>query len=330
MIRIVSRVAVGFRRGLAVADPPVVVIGAPAGAPPGPTVAVLANIHGDEVNGVYAAHALADALEGQLAAGAVALYPSCNPQGLSLRTRHVPPDDTDLNRLFPGNPRGLWSAKLAAAIWRDLGLRRPDVVIDLHSDSANAIPYVIVDRPVRLPWERRAALAERMESLARATGLTVLREYPDDAYLQYGLDHSLAGAVVNQLGVPALTLEVGPRRSVDAAAVATLRDAVLRVLAALGMWRAPIAAPAWTAPGGPWRRAPGPRARRSGLVVPGVPVGAVVEAGAPVAVVVGLDGVVEETVVAPESGLVVSWMESPWIEAGGLMLTLGLPDGERL
>jgi predicted deacylase len=66
------------------------------------------------------------------------------------------------------------------------------------------------------------------------------------------------------------------------------------------------------------------------LVVPGVPVGAVVGAGAPVASVVGLDGVLEDTVVTPEAGLVVSWMESPWVEAGGLMLTLGLPDGGRL
>jgi predicted deacylase len=330
LLRRVSRVAVGFRRGLAVADPPVIAISAPPGAPTGPTVAVLANVHGDEVQGVVAAHALADALEGRLTSGSVVLYPSCNPQGLSLRTRHVPPDDTDLNRLFPGNPRGLWSAKLAAALWRDLTLRQPDVVIDLHSDSANAIPYVIVDRPVRLPWDRRRALGERMEALARATGLTVLREYPDDAYLQYGLDHSLAGAVVNQLGVPALTLEVGPRRSVDAAAVATMRDAVMGVLAALGVVPGVPSTPPSAVPAGPWRRAPGPRAKRAGLVMPRVPVGAVVAAGAPVADVVGLDGAVEETVLATDTGLVVSWMESPWIEAGGVLLTLGLMDGERL
>ena len=38
-------------------------------------------------------------------------------------------------------------------------------------------------------------MARRLLALARATGLLVLREYPDDQYIRYALDRSLAGAV---------------------------------------------------------------------------------------------------------------------------------------
>jgi len=74
----------------------------------GPKVAVVAGIHGDELEGLYVCHRLAAWLE-ELALtqsdalrGRVELYPALNPLGIDTLQRFVPVFDTDLNRNFPG------------------------------------------------------------------------------------------------------------------------------------------------------------------------------------------------------------------------------------
>jgi predicted deacylase len=81
---------------------------------------------------------------------------------------------------------------------------------------------------------------------------------------------------------------------------------------------------------GAWRRAATPRTRPGGLVEPAVPVGATFSRGALLARLVALTGEVVEEVRAPDDGLLVSWVEPTWVSPGGLLGTLGIPDGERL
>jgi hypothetical protein len=60
------------------ASVPVVVI---SSREPGATVAIGANLHGDECTGVGVVHALIRELPAALRAGSVVLYPSLNPKG---------------------------------------------------------------------------------------------------------------------------------------------------------------------------------------------------------------------------------------------------------
>lgn len=324
--RTVSRVHVDTRRVAAGSELPVVVL---RSSRPGPTAVITANLHGDETTGIGVVHRL-DAWLGEHGFdGTVVLYPSCNPQGLRAQTRHVPADETDLNRVFPGHTRGSWAARIAHALWEDLGGRSPDVVIDLHADAPLALPYVIVDRPVRATALARRRLGARILELAEASGLTVLREYPDDVYVQFGLDRSLAGCVVNLLGVPAVTVEVGPRRHLDPAAVEVALQATLGVLAAAGVVDHPRA-PHPGRVSGAWRRTSTPRTRRGGIVAPAVAPGHTFVRGDVLAEVVDLGGEVVELVTAVEDGLLVSWLESAWVAPGGLLGTLGVPDDEHL
>lgn len=296
----------------------------------GPTVVVTANLHGDEATGLGVVRRLDAWLREHPYRGRLVLYPSCNPEGLRARERTVPgTDDVDLNRVFPGRASGDPGVRLAHRLWSDLSAREPDAVVDLHADAPRAIPYVIVDRPVRLAPSERRALSRRLLTLARATGLTVLREYPEDVYVQFGLDRSLAGAVVNLLGVPAVTLEVGPRRFEDPAAVEVAWRATQGVLRELGV----IETPAWTHPSrvdGTWRRASSPRARRGGRIEPLLEPGDVFRRGDGLARLVDLRGELVEVLRAPDAGVLVSWAEETWIAAGGVVGTLGVPDRERL
>ncbi len=290
---------------------------------PGPTAIVTANIHGDEVTGVAAAHSLDRWLRDNLESGQVILYPTLNPAGLEAGTRNLPKTRTDLNRNFPGAGRRS-EERLAVDIWRHLERNSPDLVIDLHADSADAVPYAIVDRPVRLPSNERARMGDRLDTLAAASGLLVLREYPDDQYIRYGLDRSLAGAVVNRLRVPAVTLEVGPRRYAHPDAVRTTVHAAIRVLGAAGLVDTPAAEP--TNHGGPWRRAAAPRVRNPGLFTPALRPGDRFDKGSCLGTMHDAAGSELESLQAPAAGVVVSWQERSWIGAGGVVGTLGVLD----
>lgn len=304
-------------------DLPVIAIEAASG----PTLVVTANVHGDEVTGVAAAHALDALLQAELRRGRVILFPSLNPAGLEARKRMVPEDGADLNRLFPGDLRGVGSELLAADIFREVLRHRPHALIDLHADSATAIPYAIVDRAVRLDVSHRRRLSAALQALGQASGLTVLREYPEDEYLRFGLDRSLAGAMVNHAGVPAITIEAGPRRAVDPEAVDAAVTAVRRILHHLGLIDAAPEPHPTRRDGAIYRRASAPRTRRAGVLIPRRRPGDVFRIGEVIARVHGLDGQIVEELRAPADGIVVSWNEGGWIEARGVTGTLGIVEG---
>ncbi len=292
----------------------------------GPRVVITGNVHGDEATGVFAAHRLFERLQGELLVGRVHIYPSLNPLGLRATSRGVGPDGPDLNRKFPGRRTGDLASRVARALWDDLAAREPTLLIDLHADSAQSIPYAIVDRAVRRKGAAREAMDATLRAYADASGLTVLHEYPDELYLRFGLDRSLAGATVNDLGVPAVTIEAGPRRVASPRAVDVTVEAVLGILARDGMVARPPTADPTRREGGPWRRTSGPRTRYEGLFVATLRPGALFESGDVLGVVRSLDARVLEEVRATAPGILVSWVDGVWLEAGTVVATLGIPE----
>lgn len=301
--------------------PVLTVDGGPGAVPPGLTVAVTANLHGDECTGVAAAHALATLLPARLRAGRVHLFPSLNPAGLAAGTRGLPGEDLDPNRAFPGDPGGRAASRHAYALWSELLRRGVDLVLDLHTDTAGALPYALVDRVVR----GDPALEERCATLAAGSGLTVLREYPAELYRRFGLDQSLPGALVNGPGIAAVTLEIGPRRTVHAEAVDLAVSAVLGVLSSAGLVELP-APPHATRRSGRWRRENGPRTHQTGVLVPLVRPGQEVGVGHPLGQVRTLAGEILETLVSPCPALVVSLPERAWTGPGVICATLAVVD----
>ena len=290
----------------------------------GPSVAVGANMHGDEVTGVGVIHALIPWLRDHLDRGVVHLYPSLNPRGLEELSRRIPGDDLDPNRAYPGSPGGSPAQRQAWRIWQDLLQRDVQLYLDLHTDAPVAIPYAIVDRVVE--GDRRADLAGRCLALAAASGLTVLREYPAERYLRFDLQRSLPGALVNQRGLAALTLEVGPRRCLDPRAVAACLAATKGVLTAMGLCDAPAPSHATRIGGGPWRREGGPRTTRSGVLLPMIEPGVSFSRGDVIAEVRALDGRLREQITARFDGFVVAWPERGTVSVGATSGTLALLD----
>lgn len=300
---------------------PVHIVQAPK---PGPTVLITANVHGDEATGVGAVLELVQRLPELLTSGTVVLFPTLNPEGLSQRTREVPADHMDLNRSWPGDPRGGPTERLAHGFWTEFLRHDPDLVIDLHTDSPASIPYCIVDRHLR----GSQRLLKKAELLAVATGLTVLREYPRVRYVKYQLERSLSGAVLNTLAIPSLTIEAGPRLYLDPNAVDTVVNSVLGVLTAAGLAACPAPTHPSRVEGGPWRRESGLRVGQAGVLITHAQPGEHFGRGQLLAEIVGLDGVQRERLLSPRQGVVISLPERTWVVAGIAAGTYAVLEGD--
>lgn len=297
------------------------------GPAPGRRVAMTANLHGDECTGIGVVHALLPILEGELKSGTVRLYPSLNPEGLKARSRLVPADKVDMNRVFPGDPRGSDSERAAHAIWKDILAFRPDLVVDLHADSLLSIPYVILDRPVTHRQAWRADRLQRLKALGDASGLTVLWDFPDAEYRRFRLDRSLTGALLNHADVLALTVEVGPRLLLSPRAVEAGLAAACGILTEAGLLDRPAVPHGSRIPGGPWRRDGGPRCSRSGVLFPLAAPGTWLERNAPLAEVRDMAGSRLDLLVAQEPCFVVSVAERAHVTRSASVATVGVRDG---
>lgn len=100
----------------------------------GPLVGISASIHGDENVGSQAILELFRILKDMRIKGTIRLLPVANPSAMVINARFSPLDRRDLNREFPGDPRGTYSQQLAAALSAEF-LGKIDIHIDLHSGT---------------------------------------------------------------------------------------------------------------------------------------------------------------------------------------------------
>ena len=160
------------------------------------------------------------------------------------------------------------------------------------------------------------------ETLANASGLTVIREYPDEQYTHFGLQHSLAGAFTNELGVPAVTIECGPRLYIEPQAVGVVQAAVLGILTEQGLTEQSAPPHPTRVQGGPWRRGAGPRASVAGVIHHLVAPGSPVVPGQAIAEVNTLAGDPLERLCVVEPGFVIALVERAWVGPGVAVCTM--------
>jgi predicted deacylase len=99
---------------------------------PGPTILFTGGVHGDEYEGPIAISRLARSLDPASIQGRVIMVPALNIPAVMNDTRLSPVDNRDMNRCFPGNPKGTFSEMLAHFVDAVL-LPLVDVSVDLHT-----------------------------------------------------------------------------------------------------------------------------------------------------------------------------------------------------
>jgi predicted deacylase len=270
----------------------------------GPTLLFTGGIHGDEYEGPLALLDLARRLAEMPLRGRVLILPFVNGPALQAGTRLSPLDSANLARIFPGDPSGGTSARLAAAVWALLD--GVDAVVDSHSGGTELcfLPvagfYAAADGVPDV-----AARASRR--LAEATGLPHLWQLPPQAGV---LSHEAA-----RRGIPVTGCEVGGRGHAAAADVTIYRDSYLRVLASQGMVDGPVATAAQGVWQGNWTVSPA-----SGLYRPLLPLGSAVATGTAIARIETPDGAVMADLMAPHDGLLLAERNLCRIREGDLAI----------
>jgi uncharacterized protein len=206
-------------RTLSAADGSTIAIVELEGSRPGPTLAVVAGVHGDEVaclGGLWDWLYSADLISGRVLA-----CPVAHPAALYAGTR-LGREGADLNRVFPGDPFGSPTQRLAASLFAEL-LDGVDALLTMHSWSRTGVTVPYVEYPATGP----ASAVERSVKLARSLGV---------AYVEtYAWEPGLLPAAAVARGVPAVELEVGGLGAATAQGEAVAATAVDRAAYWLGI-----------------------------------------------------------------------------------------------
>lgn len=289
------------------------------GAAPGPTVALLGGIHGDEDEGVLAVQRICAVLEAEpLVAGTVRAVAVAHPAAYAADMRVSPLDGLNLARCFPGRPGGSATERLAHELTEGV-IAGSDLLIDLHSaGSAYAMPsfagYIEDGSPV----------AARSRRAAYAFGLPLVWEHeaptPPGRTLSAALGRGIACIYVEGSGGAGLERDEQERYV----------QGVLNVLADLGMRAGGAAAALAQVPPRVMRGAGGDLdasivAAVSGRFVAAARAGAQLAAGDPIGEIVDEDGRTAAEILSPADATLIFVRRTARIAAGEAVCSLGPP-----
>ena len=134
----------------------------------GPTLGISGVIHGDEVTGAHIILDLFRALKDTPFRGRIRMLPVSNPHGFAAVERFTTIDRVNLNRVFPGNPKGTYSEQLADHIMR-VFFDTVDVLVDLHSGTDRpTVDYSYIFNDEELARSTGAKILYRPENQGRA------------------------------------------------------------------------------------------------------------------------------------------------------------------
>ncbi len=197
---------------------------------PGPTVVVVAGVHGNEPAGPRAAEAIR---HWPPVAGTLIVVPRANKVSLQLRRRLLPtPSDRDLNRAFPRSPDERPRGELAKALWAFVCSRKPTWLVDLH-ESVNfrdADKTKVGNSVIYYPNPATRAMAAKI-----AAALAPVAAGHDFRLLRPGAKGSLVRAAAERLGAHAFMVETTRRDQPLSLRVRQHRLAVHTLLRELGM-----------------------------------------------------------------------------------------------
>lgn len=276
----------------------------------GPTVSVMAGVHGCEYVPMLALRRFLDSLDESQLRGALRVVPIANLASYHARSAFVVPHDgLNLNRHFPGKSDGSFTERLAYALFSE-AISPAQFHIDMHAgDQVEDLePFTIYDA---------SEVEEASSKLAHSYGLGYVIRTERSASPIAGTSSAAAA----EAGIAAITAEVGGRGLIDEASVERHLEGLRRALADIGVLpaeftppRTPIEIDHWV-----WLRS-----ETGGWWSSRIGVGEWVEANSVIGTVRSLDGLSFEEIIAPEAGTPLFLTTSPAVDAGGLLLGLGV------
>ena len=143
-----------------------------SGVSDGPILVVTGAVHGNEYEGVEAIPRISEQVKPDVLRGTLVMIPVCNMPAYEAGTRNSPIDGLNLARVFPGDPDGTITRRIAYWLTHKL-IKHADFFIDLHSAGVESnIPTMIGYRHSEDELGRRARAA------AHAFGAPIMWGHP--------------------------------------------------------------------------------------------------------------------------------------------------------
>lgn len=269
----------------------------------GPILAVIAAIHGDEINGTGIIHELIYEQPITLDSGTLMLVPVINAFGFEQQSRYLP-DRRDLNRSFPGSRNGSLAARIAHHVFEHV-VTTADAIIDLHSAASGRVNFPNVRADLSKPEVRKLAQAFGCELLVNGKG-------PDGSLRREAC----------KAGVPTIILEAGEPSKIEPSVLTIGVRGVRNVLIELGMiegvrqepvYQTRVDKTTWV------------RAQVGGILRFHVAPGMIVEAGQPIATNTSVFAKQRNTLHAPVDGIVLGMTTLPVVKPGEPVCHLAIP-----
>lgn len=279
------------------------------GKKPGPTLCVTAAIHGDELNGIEIIRRLLKKIKSNTIAGTLIAIPIVNMYGFLYQDRYLM-DRRDLNRAFPGSPKGSLAARLAHLITTDI-LSQVTHCVDLHSGSQHR---------TNLPQIRTNLDAPATLAMAKAFNAPVMLHATvrDGSLRQYA----------NEKNVPCLLYEAGEALRFDEMSIKTGLHGILHLMHALEMIDTPPKkkhSASTAARSSYWVRAP-----QSGLLHSSKLLGKSIKKGELLAIIGNPSTTEEYKLYSPLSGIIIGKNNLPMVHEGAALFHIACFEKIRL
>ena len=199
------------------------------GANDGPTLAVVAGVHGSEYDGIESVKRLFEWIDIERLSGTLLTIPCLNVPAFYGLAMHVNPiDDENPARLFPGDPTGSYTERMVDLLWREVVVGA-DAVVDVHGG----------DLEEELVEYSQINLTGNESVDAKAEGIALALDMPFFAKREAPAELPTSGGTLCQIagpnGIPAALAEAGSHGVLDEKCVAQRLRGQKNVLSYLGM-----------------------------------------------------------------------------------------------
>ena len=199
----------------------------------GPTLVIVAGVHGSEYDGIEAVKRVFDWVDPERMSGTLKTVPCLNLPAFYGLAMHVNPvDDQNPARCFPGDADGSYTDRMVDLLWREVVLGA-DAVVDVHGGD---LEEELVDySQINLTGD--SAVDRTAEGVALALDMPFFcrRAAPDVLPASDGTLCQIAGTN----GIPAALAESGSHGILDEACVGVHLKGLKNVLSYLGMVEQP-------------------------------------------------------------------------------------------
>lgn len=269
-------------------------------------ICIVSGLYGDELGGQYICGEVIRRIKEnyKYLTGIVDVYPTINCLGLDSRSREIPVFEVDYNTVFPGSLDGDLPDYTAAKLIEDI--KGADFCIDVHSSNVflKELPQIRVGNDV----------SEETLELCKVLNMDMIWVHPSTMVNEGSLVYAL-----NEIGVPAIVTESGTAFRIKYNYCEQVIDGIFCLLKELGIWQGEVVEP---------REAVVVQdediiylnCETSGLFVTHKHLYQKVKKGDVIGIITKpIFGSIEEEIVAPEDGILITLREHPGVSEGTLV-----------